>query len=206
MSIKIITISREYGSGGRAIGQQVAEQLGWAFYDKELIARAAEETGFAESFIKKYGEQRSMSNFLSLPFSGMTFNGMSAEDYLWSIQRKIIRELADEGPCVIVGRCSDYILKDRRDALHIFVHGNDLDKIKRIQNVYHDTPDNPVKRLAEVDRSRSRNYRYYTDREWGASSNYSLCLNSSLFGVDGCTDIIVELAKRVKSVRTAEED
>lgn len=206
MSINIITISREYGSGGRAIGQKVAEKLGWDFYDKELIARAAEETGFAESFIKKYGEQRSMSNFLSLPFSGMTFNGMSAEDYLWSIQRKIIRELADEAPCVIVGRCSDYILKDRRDALHVFVHGNDLDKIKRIQNVYHDPTENPVKRLAEVDRSRSRNYRYYTDREWGVSSNYSLCLNSSVFGVDGCADLIVELTERVPQNRAADAE
>lgn len=198
MSINIITISREYGSGGRAIGEKVAEKLGYAFYDKELIARAAEETGFAESFINKYGEQRNIGNFLSLPFSGMTFNGMSAEDYLWSIQRQIIRDIADEGPCVIVGRCSDYILGDRSDAMHVFVHANDLDKIKRIQNEYKDPAENPVKRLAEVDRSRSRNYRYYTDREWGASSNYSLCLNSSVFGIDGCVDIIAELAGRVK--------
>lgn len=197
MSIRIITISREYGSGGRTIGEMVANKLGYAFYDKELIARAAEKTGFAESFIKKYGEQRSFSNFLSLPFSGATFNGMSTEDYLWSIQRKIICEIAEEGPCVIVGRCSDFILKDRKDAMHVFVHGEDRDKVRRIQSDYKDDAENPMKRLSEMDRQRSRNYQYYTDQQWGMASNYSLSLNSSFFGLEGCADIIIEMAKRI---------
>ena len=196
MGINIITISREYGSGGRTIGEMVANKLGFAFYDKELIARAAEKTGFAESFINKYGEQRSMSNFLSLPFSGATFNGMSTEDYLWSIQRKIIREIADEGPCVIVGRCSDFILRDRKDAMHVFIHGEDRDKVRRIQNEYKDDAENPMKRLTEMDRQRSRNYQYYTDQTWGKASNYSVSLNPSFFSLEDCADIIIEMAKR----------
>ncbi len=194
MSIKVITVSREYGSGGRSIAQLVAEKMGYAFYDKELIAKASEKTGFAESFIQEHGENKGSGSFLSLPFSTVTFNGMSTEDYLWSMQRNIILEIADEAPCVIVGRCSDYILKDREDALHVFIHADPEDRADRIINQYNEITDNPRKRLAEVDKKRRKNYRYYTDQEWGMADNYDVSINSSRFGIEGTAQMIVKLA------------
>lgn len=194
MSIRIITVSREYGSGGRAIAKQIADKLGYAFYDKELIARAAEKTGFAESFVQEHGEKHS-SNFFSMPFRSATFNGMTTEDYLWSMQRKIILDIADEGPCVIVGRCSDYILRDRDDAFHVFIHANPEDRAARIVNQYAVQTTDPMKTLAETDKGRRKNYRYYTDREWGASDNYNVSIDSSVFGIDGTADTILYMIK-----------
>lgn len=193
MSIKIVTISREYGSGGRTIAQMVAEKLGYAFYDKELIAKASERTGFAESFVQEHGEKH--SRFFSIPYTSMTFNGMTTEDYLWSMQRKIILEIADEGPCVIVGRCSDYILRDRKDAFHVFVHADPADRADRIINQYGVKTSDPLKAIAEEDKNRRKNYRYYTDREWGAVDNYTVSLDSSVFGIEGSVDLILNMIK-----------
>lgn len=197
MSIRIITVSREFGSGGRSIAEIVAKSFGFEFYDKALIAKAAERTGFAESFIKEHGEQRSPNNFFSLPFTSSTFNGMSTEDYLWSMQRSIILELADESPCVIVGRCSDYILRNRKDAFHVFVHARPEDRADRIVNQYGVHTTNPMKTLAEEDKKRRKNYRYYTDREWGAADNYNVSIDSSLFGIEGTADMIITMAKEL---------
>ena len=191
MSINIITISREFGSGGRTIAQMVAEKLGFAFYDKELIAKAAERTGFAESFVQEHGEKH--SSFFSVPYSSATFNGMTTEDYLWSMQRKIILEIVEEGPCVIVGRCSDYILRDRKDAIHIFVHADPADREDRIINQYGVKTADPAKAIAAEDKNRRKNYRYYTDREWGAVDNYTASLDSSVFGIDGTVDLILDM-------------
>ena len=193
MSIKIITISREYGSGGRTIAQMVAEKLGYAFYDKELIAKASERTGFAESFVQEHGEKH--SSFFSIPYTSMTFNGMTTEDYLWSMQRKIILEIAEEEPCVIVGRCSDYILRDRKDAFHVFVHADPADRADRIINQYGVRTSDPLKAIAEEDKNRRKNYRYYTDREWGAVDNYTVSLDSSVFGIEGSVDLILNMVK-----------
>ena len=193
MSINIITISREFGSGGRTIAQMLAEKLGYAFYDKELIAKAAERTGFAESFVQEHGEKH--SSFFSITYPSMTFNGMTTEDYLWSMQRKIILELAEEGPCIIVGRCSDYILKDRKDAIHVFVHADPADRADRIINQYGAKTSDPAKAIAEEDKNRRKNYRYYTDREWGAVDNYTVSLDSSVFGIDGSVEMILNMIR-----------
>ncbi|MDD7408483.1 MAG: cytidylate kinase-like family protein [Anaerovoracaceae bacterium] len=195
MSIRIITISREFGSGGRSIAELVAKELGFAFYDKALIAKAAERTGFAESFIKEHGEQRGPNNLFSLPFASSTYNGMSTEDYLWSMQRSIILELADKAPCVIVGRCSDYILRNRKDAFHVFIHANHEDRAERVVNQYGVQTNNPLKTINEEDKKRRKNYRYYTDREWGAADNYNVSLDSSLFGIEGTADLIIQMAR-----------
>lgn len=191
MSINIITISREFGSGGRTIAKMIADKLGYAFYDKELIAEAAVRTGLAESFVQEHEESHSGS-FFSIPASG-TFNGMTTEDYLWSMQRTIILELAEQGSCVIVGRCSDYILRDREDALHVFIHADPNARAERIINQYGEKADDPLKRIADEDKKRRKNYRYYTDREWGAVDNYTASLDSSIFGIEGTAEIILNM-------------
>lgn len=197
--INIITISREFGSGGRTIASILADKLGYSFYDKELIARAAERTGFAESFVQEHGEKLG-SRFFSIPYGSNTFNGMTTEDYLWSMQRKIILELAEEGPCVIVGRCSDYILKDREDAFHVFIHADPADRAERIINQYGVKTQDPAKAVADEDKNRRRNYRYYTDREWGAVNNYTVSLNSSVFGIEGTADMILTMVRSLNEL------
>ena len=132
MAKKIITISREFGSGGRSIGKLVAEKLGIAYYDKELVKKVALETGFDEEYIEQEGEYAPAKSWLAYAFSARgthnVVNGLSAEDFLWAMQRKVILDLAEKEPCVIVGRCSDYILKDRTDCLHVFIHASYPDR------------------------------------------------------------------------------
>ncbi len=195
MSYNIITISREYGSGGRHIGELAAEKLGDDFFDKELIVKAAEKSGFAESFVKEHDEKKSLSRFFSDALSGSMFNGMSMEDYIWSVQRQVILELADKGNCVIVGRCSDYVLRDRANCLNVFVHADKQDKMQRIVEEYGDTKASPEKLIADTDKKRAKMYKYYTDKDWGMASNYHLSLNSSKFGLEKCVEMITELAK-----------
>ena len=196
MSKRIITISREFGSGGRTIGKQVAERLGIAYYDKELIEKIAEGTGFSKEFIQEYGEHAPGKNVFSYSFLGRTASGMSMQDYIWTEQKKIIRELAEKEPCVIVGRCADYILRHREDCLHVFIHADMAKKVERIVKLYGETADKPEKRLRDKDKKRSVNYQYYTDREWGRSQNYHLCLDSGVFGIETCVDMIVALAEK----------
>lgn len=194
MAVNIITISRQYGSGGRLIGEMIAKELGYAFYDKELIVKSAEESGFAEEFIKKYEEKQRKGNFISF-YSGNLSNYLTPEDHIWQIQHKVILEIVEQGPCVIVGRNSDFVLRDRKDALHAFIHADEAVRMERIRNEYGDMAENPAKRIAEVDRSRSKNYKYYTDRYWGDAKNYSISLDSGRFGAEGCAKIILDLVR-----------
>lgn len=194
MAINIITISRQYGSGGRLIGEMLANELGYAFYDKELIVKSAEESGFAEEFIKKYEEKQRKGGLVSF-YSGNLSNYLTPEDHIWQIQHNVIEELVEEGPCVIVGRNSDYVLRNREDALHVFIHADDSIRMERIRAEYGDMAENPAKRIAEVDKSRSKNYKYYTDRYWGEAKNYSISLNSGKFGIEGCVKIILDLVR-----------
>jgi cytidylate kinase len=194
MSIKYVTISREYGSGGREIGKKLAEKLGIPFYDKEIIEQTAFKTGFAEEYVKKQGEYASARNWLEYSFSARNSYGMSPEDYLWSKQREVIIDLANKGPCVIVGRCADYILRDRADVLNVFIHANNEYRKKRITEIYHD-PGHSDKMLKDIDKKRSFNYKYYTEQEWGKSQNYDMTLDSATLGVDLCVDIIYEICR-----------
>ena len=147
MKNRIITISREFGSGGRTIGRKVAEKLGIPCYDAELIQKIAEKSGFSENYIKDAGEY-APGGFLSSAFTNRSV-GPTNEDYLWNIQYRIITELAEEGPCVIVGRCADYILKDKADCLTVFIHA-DLDfRANRIVQVYGEREESPKQRLKE---------------------------------------------------------
>lgn len=128
MSKRIITISREFGSGGRTIGKEVAQKLGYSYYDKELVRQVAVETGFDEKYIEQAGEYAPSKNWLSFGFAARgsqgAMEGMSANDFLWAIQCRVIRSLAEKEPCVIVGRCADYILREREDSLNVFIHAS----------------------------------------------------------------------------------
>lgn len=200
MNAKIITISREFGSGGRSIGKLVAEQLGYAFYDKALVERIAKESGYAEDFIERRGEDAtSKSSFLfNLSRSGGGgFDGMPAiTDKLYVIQYNTIKKLAEESPCVIVGRCSDYILRNETDSLHVFIHADAEFRARRIVEIYGERDNAPLKRVEEKDKKRQVYYKNYTGRIWGMSENFDLCLNSGKIGIEKCAEIIVGLAKK----------
>lgn len=194
---KIITISREFGSGGRTIGRIVAEKLGMTFYDKELIEKVAEESGLSEKYIEESGEYAPSKSRFAYSFIGRNIDGMSLDDYVFNIQRKIILDIAENESCVIVGRCADYILRNRDDVLNVFIH-SDMDKrAERIVKLYGETDKSPEKRLKEKDKKRSINYKYCTDRVWGMSQNYHITLNSGVIGMDTCVDIIADLAKKL---------
>ena len=196
---KIITVSREFGSGGRSIGKLVAEKLGYDYYDSELVERVAQETGFSADYIADAGEYAPGRSMLSYAFSSGTPHtgaSMNATDYLWATQCRIINELADKGNCVIVGRCADYILRQREDCLNVFIHADKDYKAKRIVELYGVTDKSPEKRLNEKDGKRKVNYKYFTGREWGIPENYHICLNSAYFGAEVCADIIADLAKK----------
>ena len=200
MTKKVITISRAFGSGGRTIGKEVAKRLNIPYYDKELVDRVAEESGFHADFIEEAGEYAPVtSSFLfniAVSPNPMSMMGtMSASDQLFICQTKIIRQLADEGPCVIIGRCADYILREREDCLHVFIHSDMEHRAERILRLYGETKQTPEKRLTDKDNKRKVYYRHYTNRNWGEAQNYHVCLNSGLVGVDKCVDFIVDIAK-----------
>ena len=200
MEKKIITISREFGSGGRTIGRLVAEKLGIPFYDKELVKQISVESGFAPNFVEENGEHAPGRSFFAYAFAPQgvpgIMNGLSTNDFLWNIQCSVILQIADEGPCVIVGRNADYILKDREDVLHVFIHADDEFRKDRIVKLYGQSEKSPSARVAEKDKRRKVNYQHYTGRNWGDAQNFDLCLDSSKLGVEACADIIVDIVKR----------
>ncbi len=196
---RIITISREFGSGGRTIGRRVAEELGIPFYDKEIVEKIALESGFAPRFIEENGEHAPGLSRLSYAFAPQgvpgVMNGLSTADFLWNIQCGVILQLAEQGPCVIVGRNADYILKDRPDVMDVYIHAETGFKAERIVRLYGEAEKSPEQRLAEKDKRRRVNYQHYTGRTWGAAQNYEMCLCSSMLGIDQCVKIIVEAVK-----------
>ena len=202
MEKKIITISREFGSGGRSIGRAVAEKLGIPFYDKELVEQVALESGFAPQFVEEHGEHAPGKSILSYAFAPQgvpgVMNGLSTADFLWNIQCSVILQLADKGPCVIVGRNADYILKDREDVLHVYIHADTQFRADRIGRLYGESEKSPETRLAEKDKRRKINYQHYTGRSWGVAQNYDVCFNSGVLGVDYIADIIVDMVQKSK--------
>ena len=191
MKNRIITISREFGSGGRTIGKMVAEKLGIPCYDAEIIQKMADETGFAPDYVKEAGEY-SPGSFLSAAFSNRMF-GPTNEDILWQHQYRVITELAEKGPCVIVGRCADYILEDKADCLKVFIHADLEFRAKRIVEVYGEKAESPEERIKDKDKRRAAYHRFYTNMKWGYAQNYDLTLNSGVLGIDNCVDIITKL-------------
>ena len=192
MSNRIITISREFGSGGHTVGKKVAERLGIPCYDNELIQKIAEQSGFVEEYIKEEGEHVPQSSWLASAFTGWNWNGPSNQDLLWTIQRNIILELAEKESCVIVGRCADFILRDK-NCLRVFIHASMEKRAVRIVNEYGERREAPEQRLKSKDKRRASYYRFYTDMKWGQSQNYHIALDSGELGLDKCADIICRL-------------
>ena len=188
MKNRIITISREFGSGGRTIGRKVAEKLGIPCYDAELIQKIAKESGFDADYIREAGEY-TPGGFLSSALSNRSF-GPTNEDYLWKIQYNVISDLAEKGSCVIVGRCADHILKDKADCLTVFIHADMAFRANRIVSVYGQREESPEERLKDKDKRRAAYHRFYTNMKWGQAKNYHLCLDSGVLGIDKCVETI----------------
>ncbi len=199
MGIRVITVSRQFGSGGRTIAKETAERLGWAYYDKELVKKIAAESGLAESYILESGEYAcSTSSFLFnwvMNAEGARSGSLPISDQLYIIQHNIIKDLAEKECCVIVGRCADYVLRDRPDCLHTFFHADTAFRADRIVRLYGESEQSPEKRLTDKDTRRRVNYKHYTDREWGTAQNYHITLDSGLIGIEKCVDIILDLVR-----------
>ena len=192
MTKRIITISREFGSGGRFIGEEVAKKLGIAYYDKNIINEIAEKSGLSPEYIQESAELSPKKGLFAYAFAGRDVTGKSVEDMVYEAQRNVILELADKESCVIIGRNADYILKDRDDVLNVFIHGDTPEKIQRITRLYNVEEQKAVKMMADIDKRRMANYNFYTNQKWGKADNYTLCLNSSRLGYDRCEKIIME--------------
>ena len=190
---RIVTISRQFGSGGRTVGRRLAERLGIPCYDQELLEKIAEESGLDKEYIKERGEYSIHSSWLANAFISRDATGRSPQDYLWAIQRKIILEIAEKEPCVIVGRCADYILQDRADCLNVFIHASMESRAERIVTQYGETDEAPRKRLQDKDKRRAAYYQFYTDRQWGDAANYDIAMDSGKLGIDTCVDILEKL-------------
>ena len=193
MSNKVITISREFGSGGRTVGKMVAEKLGIPCYDQEIIQKIAEESGYCEDFVAEHSEHAAYGNWLSNAFAFRDYYGNSIQDKIWFAQLKTIVELANKGPCVIVGRCADFILKETADCLKVFIHADPKARAQRIVEQYGESTQAPERRLKDKDKRRAAYYQMYTDQKWGDNKNYDIALSTSSLGIDKCVDIIVEL-------------
>lgn len=189
---RIITISREFGSGGRFIGEEVAKKQGIAYYDKNIINQIAEESGLSPDYIQESAELSPKKGLFAYAFAGRDITGKSLEDMVYEAQRKVILELADKESCVIIGRNADFILKDRDDVLNVFIHGDAPEKIQRITRLYNVEEQKAVKMMVDIDKRRMANYNFYTNQKWGKADNYTLCLNSSQLGYDRCEKIIME--------------
>jgi len=190
MSNRIITISREFGSGGRTIGRLAAQKLGVACYDQELIDKIAQESGLFRKYVEEHAEDA--RGWMDL-VSSHDYYGRSVGDKLFSAQTKVIRELADKESCVIVGRCADYILGEYDNVLKVFIHASMDKRAERIVNQYGERTEAPIQRLKEKDRKRRAYYQMYTDRRWGAMENYHVALDSGVVGIERCAEIIAGL-------------
>ena len=194
MSKKIITISRDFGSGVRFIGEEVAKKLGMKYYDRDIIGQIAEKSGFSPEYIQENAELSPKKGLFAYAFAGRDITGKSVEDMVYEVQRKVILEIAEKESCVIIGRNADFILNDRDDVLNVFIHGDKAEKVKRICKLYNVTEADALKMMVDIDKRRMTNYRFYTDRKWGMAGNYTLSLNSSELGYDMCEKIIMDCA------------
>ena len=193
MKKRIITISRQFGSGGHSIAKAAAERMGIAFYDNQLITEVARQSGLSEEFIRENEEYASHSNSflyqLAMSTAG-TYGYPSVYQKLYEAQTKVIQDIADKEPCIIVGRCADYILRDREDCLHVFIHADNQHRAAHILEKYGPTDKTISQRIKDKDNRRRNYYRFHTDREWGVAANYNLALDSGVLGEELCVELI----------------
>ncbi len=197
----IITIGREYGSGGREIGQAVAKALGIAFYDKQIITLAAKKSGLSDEFIAN-NEQRMRSGLMhnlaaASAYSGGFFSSqyLPLSESIFISQAQVIRDIAGKESAVIVGRCADYILDGRQNTINIFIHAPQEARVKRIMRLHGVDEAAAIKEILTSDKERGNHYFRYTDRKWGKAQNYDICINSALMGVDKTVEMLVDMAK-----------
>ncbi len=196
---KIITISRQFGSGGREIGRKLSEKLGYAYFDKELITAVAEQTGLSAEYVEIFSESHSVKNTPYL--FGRTFITYqeSPAEQIQIVQHKILNELAEKGDCVIIGRCADYILREQ-NPFKLFIYSSSMDA--KLERCYAKVPAEKgtsnkqmIKQINEVDKKRSKYYEYYTSQKWAEVENYNLCIDTARFSIDKAIDIIVNAVK-----------
>lgn len=191
MSHRIITVSRKTGSGGTEIAQRAAKKLGIPCYGQELIEKIAEESGMLKEYVQENSENVK-GGWLSIT-AGRDFYGHSLQDELHNVQTRVIRELAEKESCIIIGRCSDYILRDHDNLLTVFIHASMEKRVERMVERYGSLEGDPAQRLKEIDRRRKAYYQLYTDRSWGAVDNYHITLDSGVLGIGRCADLIAKL-------------
>lgn len=187
----VITVSREYGSGGRYVGRLIADKLGIKFYDKEIITKLAEATGLSEEYIENNEQKRDATAILNNGF----YMGLDNADELFVKETELIKELAAKDSCVIIGRCADFILKDEKNVIKVFVYSGMEDKIKRATQIYGYEEDKAKKEIERIDKLRANHYKHYTDKDWKDFSNYDICINSDLLGVEKSADMICNMVK-----------
>lgn len=198
----IITISRQFGSGGREIGKKLAQKLDIPFYDKELIALAAQKSGISPEVLENIDEKAANSLLYSLSIgmygfgtSGRFSPDLPMNDKLFLIQSEIITEAAKEGPCVIVGRCADYLLRDEPDAVHVFIHASLEKRRERVMRLHNLSAQKAQEMMIKTDKKRANYFNFYTSLKWGQIENYSLCVDSGAIGVDNAVDLIAQFAQ-----------
>ena len=195
----IITIGRQFGSAGREIGEKVAAHFGIPCFDKELLTRAAKESGFCEEMIQNHDE-RPTNSFLynlvmdtySFGYNASSFVDMPISHKVFLAQFDTVKKIADEGACVIVGRCADYALSEYKNVINLFIYGDEECRIKRIMEKYSLTEDKAREMISKKDKQRQSYYNYYSSKKWGRADSYDLCINSSVLGVDGTVKLIIQ--------------
>ena len=203
----VITIGRQCGSGGKKIGETVAQRLGVKCYDKELLTLAAKNSGLCEELFETHDEKPT-SSFLyslvmdtySMGYSNSAYMDMPLNHKIFLAQFDTIKKLADEESCVIVGRCADYALAEYPNVVSVFVTGNDEERIEYLKQLYKVETAKAKDIMVKTDKKRASYYNYYSSKKWGDSRSYDLCINSSSVGIDGAVDMILELA-RVKNLQ-----
>lgn len=202
----IITIGRQFGSGGREIGEKLADYFGIKCYDKELLTRAAKESGFCEEMIQNHDE-RPTNSFLynlvmdtySFGYNASSFVDMPISHKVFLAQFDTIKKIAEEGPCVIVGRCADYALNDFKNCTNIFINADDESKIKRVMKKYELTESKAKDMMNKKDKQRQSYYNYYSSKKWGRADSYDLTINSSILGIDGTVKLITQFVEDFES-------
>lgn len=206
----IITIGRQFGSGGREIGERLAEHYNIKCYDKELLSRAAKESGFCEEMIQNHDE-RPTNSFLynlvmdtySFGYNASSFVDMPISHKVFLAQFDTIKKIASEGPCVIVGRCADYALTDLKNVVNLFIYADDDSKIRRIKERFDDvkTDDQARDMMNKKDKQRRSYYNYYSSKKWGRAESYDLCINSGKLGIDGTVNLILQYIDDIEQLR-----
>ncbi len=191
----IITIGRQYGSGGRLIGKQLAEELGVPFYDKELLTVASKESGINEELFVTHDEKPTNSFLYSLVMGSYNGTELPLNHKLFLAQFDAIKKVASEGPCVIVGRCADYALEDFPNCINVFICADMQHRIERVTKLYNVAPEKAEDTIIKTDKKRAKYYSFYSNKKWGEASNYDLTFDSGLIGIDNCVKLIKEFVK-----------